>query len=168
MMATTRKSFDLIVGAVATLLKPLGYRRRGATFLKENPEVVGMINIQRSTKSTSERILFTINVGVCLIDLHNLLGSPGTTPSSETECQVRARIGSLMPEQRDHWWSLEGDGDAATILREVVAAVEGYAAPYIDQYLSRNAVIFLWKSGKSPGITEQQRIRYLRELNAES
>ena len=51
---------------------------------------------------------------------------------TEADCQLRERIGSLMPEARDVWWSLRDGEDTDAIGTVLRTALETYAFPFLD------------------------------------
>jgi hypothetical protein len=42
-----------------------------------------------------------------------------------------------------------------------------FGAPYVMRYLGADALVGLWRSGQSPGLTETQRLRYLEKLGSQ-
>jgi hypothetical protein len=57
---------------------------------------------------------------------------------NEYDCALRKRIGHLMPEQDDVWWSLDDPDAAATA---ALIAVEQSAIPWLDSLTSRGAIL---------------------------
>ena len=57
---------------------------------------------------------------------------------NEYDCQLRKRLGELMPVGRDVWWSLD---DPAETARVVGPALSSYALPWLERLSSRDALI---------------------------
>jgi hypothetical protein len=69
-----------------------------------------------------------------------------------------------LPEPFDKWWDLTGgDADDHTI-EEVLHLIGERALPYLQEHASDAALIQLWESGQSPGITAHLCKRYLTTL----
>lgn len=92
-----------IVSTLHELLKPLGFRKKRATWNRSG-KVVEVINVQVSKAGDSA----TINAGVMDKDVYALLWQKSAHDFvAEPDCTVRARIGTLI-DDLDHWWPLAG------------------------------------------------------------
>lgn len=159
------KAFDQVVGEVAGRLSALGFRRRGATLRVSGNDSVGLIEFQKSTKNSSERLLFTVNIALAY---GALLGpdDPSLDKIRTPDAHLRMRIGMLMPDRPDKWWELKDGVEAHRLADEVADLIVTEAAPYVVRYLDRHELMLLWQSGQSPGLTETQRVRYLQQLTS--
>jgi hypothetical protein len=77
---------------------------------------------------------------------------------------VRLRIGEFLPEHPDKWWGLTKTTESASLILELSNLILEKAVPFIKTHLDTSAVIALWESGRCPGITDTQRIRFLSRL----
>jgi hypothetical protein len=156
--------FDDILKATAGILKPLGYRRERAIFRRVDQGVCELVDFQRSgTRSSGERIVFTVNLGVVCGDLLGS-GPSGLQKAHITDAHLRRRIGSFLPDPQDKWWEVTVATDRGALIHELQEPLLKRAVPYIEHFLSPNALIALWESGESPGLTELQRVQFLLRL----
>src|SRR5207248_2421759 len=114
------KAFERIVtGRMREALKPLSFRKRGNTFVADFPEAVLLVQLQKSTRSTRERMVATVNLGVFSRALADQLGWRGGAPT-EPECHWRERIGYLAPIPGDIWWDVGSEGAALSAAEQIV------------------------------------------------
>jgi hypothetical protein len=110
--------------------------------------------------STWEILKITCNLGIVLREL-------GNDKLGIWDAHWRKRIGSYMPEAQDHWWVCSTDIAATTAGHEIAALLEDQVFPEMEQLASLAAMVALWRSGRSPGLTDYQRIQYLSKLAQE-
>lgn len=149
---------SIAAGSIMELLKPLGYKKSGFIFTKDIGELVFMIGLQSSTTSTSKEPKVTLNVGIWIKILSD------NKKASIWECQWRSRIGKLMPENSDKWWSMASIEDAVKVSIEIRDSINDYALPILQSLNTLEKITEQWKTGKSPGLTVKQRDSYLQEL----
>ena len=155
--------FNRIVTATADKVKTLGFVRRGALLRVVKDGNAGVIEFQKSSKSSSEVILFTVNLVVICGSL--LDPEHGSVEKAKSyDAHLRQRIGMLMAGRPDKWWEIKGNTEAEALSVEVFDLILSEGAPYIMRYLDSDQLAALWKSGKSPGLTETQRVRFLEKL----
>ena len=87
---------------------------------------------------------------------------PGKVGASEAH--LRERIGFLLQPSSDHWWVLTAATDARVVANEVAASVVEAGLPYLNAYGTDESLLALWQSGRSPGLTERQRLRFMALL----
>jgi hypothetical protein len=148
--------------AMKACLKPHGYSKSGATFRLRSSEIVRIISLQSSVDSTSVLAKVTVNIGVHILALQDPQ-RPEKNPSVWST-HWNHRIGELMPENNDMWWSIRNAAEAAAVAAEITRCVEQYALSALAQVSTVQALRQVWESGRSPGLTEGQRIRHLQEL----
>jgi hypothetical protein len=161
------ESFRNVIGFTASQVRPLGFTTNGTIFRILDKGNAGIIEFQKSTKSSQKMILFTINLAV----ICGLLLRPDEPPVNKARSlhgHLRLRIGMLLPGHPDKWWEITKDTDVDRLATEISTFVSTLAVPYVQRYLQTDELIGLWESGKSPGLTEMQRIRFLRELAGNS
>jgi hypothetical protein len=163
--ATLDEAFGLVIEETAKKVAQLGFRRRGSILRVVSQGNAGLIDFQKSTMSSAERILFTINLAVvcgALLEPDRNSVEKARSP----DAHVRQRIGFLMPGCPDKWWELAERTDASGLAAEVSELVVAEGAPFVVRYLDTREIVALWESGKSPGMTETQRVRYLGQLKS--
>jgi hypothetical protein len=92
-------------------------------------------------------------------------GQPALARAGSIDAHLRERIGMLLPERPDKWWQIGSETDADALVSEVSRLIFEEAVPYLERYLETGALAKLWETGKSPGLTETQRMRYLARVN---
>ncbi|MDD5139264.1 MAG: DUF4304 domain-containing protein [Verrucomicrobiales bacterium] len=157
--------FSDLLKAVSEKLKGLGYAKRGQVFRVVANNNCGLIGFQRSVSNTKENISFTINLGVVCGDL---LDQTITQLKSVqiVDAHVSQRIGFLLPEHQDKWWQINGSVSFESLSQEILELVSSKAVPYVSNFLNTNSIYSLWESGKSPGLTEFQRVQFLSKLKS--
>jgi hypothetical protein len=159
----SQASLSPVFNHIAEALRPAGYRRAGNTFYAERDEVLLLVQIQRSTTSSAGRTLITLNLGVylkCLADRTGPTGRGASIPG----CHWRERIGFLTPERRDRWWPVTDEASAGQVGHEFASILREAALPALESLASAAALRETWRSGRSPGLTDVQRQRYLEML----
>ena len=106
-----------------------------------------------------------MNVGVAYRDLLEDW-QPLPEKCSTADAQIRERIGLLMPNPYDVWWTISERGtmNSAELRNQVVEAIRNYAIPFVLRYLDIKNLLELWRKGLSPGLTGKQRIEMLCRL----
>ena len=152
-----------ITAELTSALKPLGFRKRRLTFSRDQGGIVQMVALQKSTSSTDTVVKVTANAGLWLSELAPIrAGVPDKPDIWSAHWQVR--VGHLSPERTDLWWSVGSENDARAVGVELARRIADHVLPEIERLSSRQAVIQLWQSGASPGLTAGQRDRYLVKL----
>jgi hypothetical protein len=86
---------------------------------------------------------FTINLGVWLPGIAESGFDPPIGPArafvNDYNCQLRARIGELLPEQTDTWWQLDLPGDQ--IAEIVTTALTGCGFPWLGRFATLDAIV---------------------------
>jgi hypothetical protein len=155
-------ALEAVVKATATELAPLGFRRRGFVLRIFKGPMCGIIQFQRGSASTKDRVTFTVNVGVvCGLLLPERIR---LADSQIADAHAWRRLGKLADGLDDKWWTIDGATDAATLAKGLSDLVLRSAVPFIETYMSPPALIELWESGKSFGLTEGQRRDLLSRL----
>ena len=160
-MSTDLKRPTLI--ATKELLSPLGYHKAANLFSRSSEDVVHLVEIQGSRQSTSAEVQFTVNVGVFVPALVYADVRETTRPSIPL-AHWRKRIGSLSPENEDLWWKVSTEAQAIAAARDVATRIRSFALPSLAELPDLKSLASLWRSGTSPGITEQQCEEFLVRL----
>jgi hypothetical protein len=155
-----------VVANIAPSLKAEGFKKRRHSFNRTTePGVTQVVHFQMgpsdppgTTYFPPVRVnlygKFTLNLGVFLDDVHYALGT-GPVPAwiNEYDCQLRQRIGLLLPAREDTWWSLD-DVDAASAV--VGDALGGYGFAWLDGVRTRHAIVSRYDlAGRSASVCRQ-------------
>jgi hypothetical protein len=149
----------LVAAPISGLLKQREFRKSRLKFYAVRPEATLLVGLQSSVGSTREVMKITCNLAIVL----HALGSRDNHDIWNSHW--RKRIGYFMPEPRDYWWVCSNDDAARAAGREMVALLKGQALSEMERLGSLAAMIALWTSGSSPGLTEYQCAQYLQTLD---
>lgn len=113
-------------------LRPRGFKKSAYTWRRED-EWPKLINLQLSKSNTSEEARFTLNLGVFIPELHNAAGSyPVTGKPMEPDCDVRSRIGMLLPSGTDKWWDVSPASNGARLFDKVSGDLMEVGLPWLE------------------------------------
>ncbi|HQR71327.1 MAG TPA: DUF4304 domain-containing protein [Burkholderiaceae bacterium] len=159
------RQLEKVIATISATLKSDGFDRRGKTLRSISEGVSQLIEFQKSDKSDSQRIRFTVNLGIVC---DKLLDAERTTLAKATveDAHLRTRLGQLLSSPADIWWDLTASTDCDVLAGELSQLLKMRALPYLSEHGSEKSLIALWESGKSPGLTAVQRGRLLTELKA--
>jgi len=149
-----------ILEAMSEALRPIGFRKKGAHFTKTEAEVVHLVSLQSSSGSTAEAVRVTVNLGVWVSALE------GDAKPDVWSAHWRERLGSLMPENRDVWWDAASNEEAKSTGARIASAIRTFGLPVLGSITTRRALLDLWRSGRSPGLTEVYAKRLMNRLEA--
>ena len=156
--------FEHLLEDLSARLKPLDFARSGSVLRIVRDGNCGLLEFQRSTKSSAHRLLFTVNVGIicgALLDPH----VKQLRKVHSIDAHVRQRIGMFMHGSPDKWWEITEATDTVPLIEELAELITGNGVPFIMGLLSTTAIVSLWQSGQSPGLTDGQRLRFLARLS---
>ena len=130
---------------VKPALKSLGFgRRRGSFYLFDHGNWA-VVNFQRSSSSTAQRIRFTVNVGVASQRLSGLAPAEWRRkPPPEWKCDWRERLGFYRDEPVDTWWFLDEETDVAALAGEVLTLLVERAIPQMKTRMSDEVLRDYW------------------------
>lgn len=166
---TNRKVLDAmldnLIASIAEVLEPKGFERRGKVVRGISDGSAKIIEFQKSDKSSDNLVLFTINVGIVCGDLLDA-GDVDVKKSTIVDAHLRCRLGMLSDTPGDAWWELTAASDWSSLARELSVLLVAKAVPFLEKYARTELLIALWESGRSPGLTNVQRSRFLSELKS--
>jgi len=129
-----KTQLDNVEKDVYAKLKPLGFKKNGRTFNRTLPDgIIQVINFQGGQYPIGQRYeipglrenlygKFVVNLGVCIESLYKLQSSTENKKYyKEYDCQIRARLGSLLTGE-DYWWTISEDNKRIT--EEIISGLE--------------------------------------------
>lgn len=66
------------------------------------------------------------------------------------------RIGGLLPERCDYWWSVDADTDLESRATDVAKMIERLSLPFFSKFQCNEALLENLRNGNCPGITAPQ------------
>ena len=160
------EAFEDLLSRIAARLQERGFARRGSVLFCERGGNFGLIDFQKSQKTSREAVVFTVNLGVVSGKLVRFF-SPSKKvgpPARVSDWHWRERLGFLLAEGRDQWWSISAGTDVRRISQTLEDALIRLALPEIERYIGDESLRDLWLARRSPGLTELQRLRNLAVL----
>lgn len=151
------QQLDRFQREIGKLLKPLGFRRKGRTFVRivEN-DISQVIALQAGpfeigAPLPSEAVhlrpnfygKFTVNLGVFVPEMFERT-NPGFTPRgiiTDAHCSIRTRLSHITSYQ-DTWWSLSEELES--LVDEVGSLLIDVGIPFLDRFGSRDAIVREW------------------------
>ncbi len=156
-----------LIEEVASEIKSRGFVRRKRTLRSLVGANAALIDFQKSDRSSSQRLVFTINLGTVCGAL--LVGGGNTVEKADiSDSHLRTRLGMLFDKPGDKWWEISRATDLVALQQELSEAIAKFALPFLQTYTKNEALKDLWQSGKSPGLTEVQRSRFLARLTTQA
>ena len=139
----------LVADELRATFKAHGFRAKGLTFHRQVADNFGIIQLQKSRNSTAGIVEFTINLGVFSGRVQRTLSECMWMPEvtgvpTEPVCHLRKRVGSLLPEARDVWWSIRAGADVAELGATIRSVLELQAFPFLEPRISDEGLRDHW------------------------
>ena len=157
-LSTTRQAIaDVSRDYCRLLLKPHGFKTRGTAFWRETDGLLHDISFQASMWGSAASGQFTINVGVTHPEMYALfMRRPIPRNPSSAHWPITQRIGVLLPERRERWWSVDDTTDVRDLGEEVAGVLETAAIPFLDSLRTRQQLSTYLEGGRRVGIPDLQ------------
>jgi hypothetical protein len=141
----------LLQKALRETLEPaivrMGFEGKKRIYRRNRNGLMDIVDIQLWKYNDANRARFTIELGLCVpvaLEMAAALQSFAYFRSSVaspgiTECAERERIGILIPEPKDRWWTISSGTDPTAVASEVVTNLEKFGMPWLERYDSLEA-----------------------------
>jgi hypothetical protein len=147
-------------------LQLFNFSRSGHTFYVSKRGNWGLVNFQKSKWSTSDKLEFTVRLGIASTNLLKFF-RPVTSELRPgiSACHWQIALGRLLKPHKD-WWVISANTSFEDISKEVRHYVVDIGLPEMDKYLSDEALRDLWLSGQDPTLllTDSERQKLLLVL----
>jgi len=154
----------VINGRLTSLLKPIGFNKKGNGYTHQQNDITYYIETQGSRHSTSDNLVVTVNIGLTSSQIFSLWDI--SLPEAKQR-HWEKRIGTFTSPRNDKWWEIKTEAEALNAAGEITAILELKVLPEILAIRSTQDLEDLWKQGKSPGITDKLRLEFLQLLQAQ-
>jgi len=136
MNENTKKIRQIVDRGLGPCLTSASFHKHGADFSRKYGEALHVIDFQLNKWNTNELGKFTLNIGAHFTSVAALLFGTDPMPVNpkESRCLLRARVGLLMPEHRDHWWSVTSETDGDSMSEELATVCSSYVLPWLEQF----------------------------------
>lgn len=136
---------------------------KGLYFYCKKKGNFGLIHFQKSVKSTSDSVIFTVNVGAVSERVLKFYSKNlGDVEPRIEDCHWRERLGFLL-DAKDRWWKLEDEESLKKIQSEFPQYIN-IMIQKLNTTIADEALRDMWLSGRSPGLTDIQRLMNLSVL----
>jgi hypothetical protein len=150
----------LLSKKICAFLKGHKFIRKGNTYIISEMGNYGILNFQKSIKSTKEKFIFTINIGVISKKIYDVFAfEMGELKPDIVNCQWQTRLVSSYNE--DDWWVIDPDTSFEKLEKDLLVRIANYGIPEIESHMNDSFLRDLWLSEKSPSLTKFQRLLYL-------
>lgn len=123
-------------------LKSEGFSRRGNHMFRPSSDLFHCIHFQASQWGSKDEGKFTVNLVVTGKAIYEFwTGKPFPSNPASALFPIQQRIGQLMPQQHDHWWSVGRATDIEALGQEVMQALTSYALPFFSEYSDSFALL---------------------------
>lgn len=164
-MGNISSIYQSLLGLLFSIIKEQGFKKKDNTFFINEHNNWGIINFQKSSKSNDKELFFTINLGVINQSIYSFLsGLTEIQKTSVLDAHWRIRIGHLLPQNKDYWWSLNQNTPIEGIVKEVAEVLITVAIPRIKELTDDQILRDFWLSSKPAFLTESQKNLYLAIL----
>jgi hypothetical protein len=168
-MSRASAQLRLLKRCLANRLASLAVAERGDLIWWKLNDTVVILETQKDRYSPKEGpFRFTINVGISIDVLRAFeeadSGLPAGDPPSSKHWHWNARLGRLLPDKDDRWWSIENEESINSTCEEIASDFFEHALPIIRAAASSEALLEIWRKDRGPGLTEYQRRLNLAKL----
>jgi Domain of unknown function (DUF4304) len=146
MSAAAELLFQRLLRSLKPPMEASGFRRKSQNFICETPECWGVVNFQKSRYSPQGKKSFTVNLAIASKRILEYHGKSTSAPPPSYACHWVDRIGSLMSEHHDKWWTLSDEGSYISVESEVKKALTDSVLPLIKLHLTEQGLLDLWAS----------------------
>jgi hypothetical protein len=141
---------DILQKEVFQFLKPIGFKKQGRTFNRTvDTGINQVINFQSGQFPLGDSYeipglrenlygKFTINLGVCVSELYDILVSGKTkTFFQEYDCQIRTRLPVLL-YGKDQWWNLNDNINETS--NEMITGLKTKGFAWLELFENREKI----------------------------
>ena len=135
---------EMLRGQIAPAIRAEGLKGSGSEYSLPDPNYLAMLGFQRSTHSNAAELKVTVNLKVvsrsawadARSEISFLPVSPRVNVRYSGAPEWTTRIGLLMSQPHDHWWTLRAEDDPVPIASEIMVTVRTLAIPALRDQIS--------------------------------
>lgn len=144
-METALDIFPLMMREeIAPELRQMGFKGSGQSFTLPSETHWVLLGFQKSRASNAKDVLFTVNVTVvskrAWVEARSDRSYVPERPSANIfygPFAWQRRIGDLLPDRQDRWWTVDTRVSMESVKVEVVDAIRTYALPAIERQVAQ-------------------------------
>jgi hypothetical protein len=134
---------EMLRDQIAPALRAEGFKGSGSEYSLPDANYLALLGFQRSTYSSAAQVKFTLNLKVvsrsawknARSEISFLPVTPRVNMRYAGAPEWTKRIGLLMSDPHDHWWTLRAEDDSGPIAGEVLEAVRTFAIPALREQI---------------------------------
>ena len=140
-MSPVQQKYEFIMDAVGEFLAVEGFTRSERCFHKLLPSAAVRWTLcsQKSRYSTSDKIKFTFEVAAEW--KRRPASSEDWEACSTWYTGVGSRIGYLMPEKEDTWWSIDEVTSADSLRDQINAVLSSCVVPFLREFQTEQSIV---------------------------
>jgi hypothetical protein len=165
---TAQERFKAFLTALDERLATYDLVRSGSTFYQFRDPSWLLVQFQKSLRSTSDVVRFTANIGLVSETLRLFMSGDRERLSRRPtihDAVLTERLGFFAGDRDyDAWWTILPDSDLSVIVEDVGDILVAHALPYLSSLRADAALAEMWASGRSPGLTDLERLMNLSAL----
>ncbi len=128
-------AYQSLGASLHSILKPEGFKKQRLTWNKRETDRVSVLQVQKSSWAEPHEAIFTLNLGVCFLDVHRLCwGSAPPKFVNDVRCCPKFRIGTVIDpspkEAYDIWWETDRKNGFEATINDVRSKVVDYGLPF--------------------------------------
>ena len=154
---------EFIAGRLHALLSQFGFKKSGKQFTQTINDLTKIIKIQSSRASTSDILIFTINIEIRSAFLYSL---QDTSLKEKQVVHYFKRIGDYLEPKTDMWWKVVDNKSLLDANGEMNDLIKNKVISELSQINTIYDLKMLWQKNISPGLTEHLRKEYINLLEA--
>jgi hypothetical protein len=134
---TARQNYDAMLRyEVGPWLRARGFRKRRNRFRRADDGGWQVVDFQASQWGSRDDVRFTINLWVGVAELAD----------TEADAQVQERVGLLLRDGEDRWWTLDAATDTAALADELRQVLQQRCLPWLDARRSLDQLMDIARS----------------------
>jgi len=136
----------LVTNTLAPTFKGIGFKKSNLNFSRTVNDIVQCVNVQRSQWNHTDRVLFTLNLGLYNDELFRKLKCKTESPKfiREVNCFAWVRSGHLI-YKHDYWYELSSDVSYEQLRTQLENDINGHIIPLFNELNSLNSLIELFR-----------------------
>ncbi len=137
---------DVVEAALRPLLEREAFHCAKRTCRRESEAgLIQVLNFQLGQPASSRADCFTLNLGIYLDEVHEILHAANHPPTiiTEMDCEFRGRLFALAPSGEDRWLKL--DAPSSSLATEVTDVLTSTGLRILERFGSRKAILDEWR-----------------------
>lgn len=128
--------FKKLTDILSEVYKKKGFKKNGHVFRLNQANNIAIIYLQKSKDNIPNGTKFTINIGIYFKSLDYFNSGEDVKNPIINDCQWKVRIGNLMQNKSDYWWTIQENSDLNLLSSELIDIFNSIILPAIQDRIS--------------------------------